>query len=420
MKRALVLSGGGSRGAYEIGAWQALEELGVRLDAVYGTSIGALNAGLVAQGDAERAAQLWSNITIGQIIKTDGEDFSIDRMISRKRDVIPFLLENAKYLNADVSPLENLLNTYLDERRVRAFGMELGVMTVRAPQMQPVPMRLKDMSEGQLSDWLIASASCFPVFPARRIGGALYVDGGYYDNMPVDMALQDGADEVIAVSVHPQPLHPEYTRMPFLRLIHPLHNLGGFLDFNPQLLNRGRQMGYYDAMKSFGRFDGIRYTFTPQSEIRIGRKARKFMRAIAAFDAEVITRAAFKSGEEMNAPLISAIESETPLRSLTWKEVWLRGLEMCAQQMGFREDAIYDPDALTRRITEYARHGEKVDALPGWKVWEVSKMGSRELISYLYRALIALGEFPRDCTETLSQFPKETAAALYLFIAQND
>ena len=42
MKRALVLNGGGSRGAYEIGAWQALSELGVRFDGVYGTSIGCL------------------------------------------------------------------------------------------------------------------------------------------------------------------------------------------------------------------------------------------------------------------------------------------------------------------------------------------------------------------------------------------
>ena len=51
MKRALVLCGGGSRGSYEIGVWQALDELGVRLDGVYGTSIGALNAALVARGD---------------------------------------------------------------------------------------------------------------------------------------------------------------------------------------------------------------------------------------------------------------------------------------------------------------------------------------------------------------------------------
>ena len=417
MKRALVLSGGGSRGAYEIGAWQAMEEMGVRFDAVYGTSIGALNAGLVAQGDAGKAADLWANITIGQIIRTDDEGMSIDRMISRKRDVIPFLLENAKYLNADVSPLENLLKEYLDEKKVRASGMELGVMTVRAPQMQPVPMRLGDMAEGSLNDWLIASASCFPVFPAKKIGGALYVDGGYFDNMPVDMALEDGADEIIAVSVHPNPLHPEYTRMPFLKLIHPLHNLGGFLDFNPAILRRARLMGYHDAMKAFGRLDGIRYTFTHQSEIKTANKARAFMKQAAKFDAEAITRTAFKSGEEMNAPLISAIEAETPLKKLTWKEVWLRGLELCAQQMGFREDAIYDPDQLTKRITEYARKGEQVEDMFAWKIWETSKMGSRELISYLYRGLTALGSFPNDCTEALSQFPKETAAAIYLKIA---
>lgn len=420
MKRALVLSGGGSRGAYEIGAWQALDEMGFRFDAVYGTSIGALNAGLVAQGDLKRAAGLWANISINQVIRTDETGFSIDRMISRKRDVIPFLLENAKYLNADVSPLESLLGEYLDERKVRASGMELGVMTVRVPAMQPVPVRLKDIPEGQLADWLIASASCFPVFPARRIGGGVYVDGGYFDNMPVDMALEDGADEIIAVSVHPNPLHPEYTRMPFLKLIHPLHNLGGFLDFNPKILKRARLMGYYDAMKAYGRFDGIRYTFIHQSEIKTDRKARAFMRSAAKFDAEAITRTAFKSSEEMNAPLISAIEAETPLRKLTWKEVWLRGLELCAQQMGFREDAIYDVDVLTKRITEYARKGEKVETMYGWKIWEVSKMGSRELISYLYRGLTALNEFPPDCTETLAQFPKETAAALYLKIANQD
>ena len=81
MKRALVLSGGGSRGAYEIGAWQALNELGVRLDAVYGTSIGALNAGLVAQGDVEQAVELWQNINLSQVVATEEENFSVERMV---------------------------------------------------------------------------------------------------------------------------------------------------------------------------------------------------------------------------------------------------------------------------------------------------------------------------------------------------
>ena len=209
MKRALVLSGGGSRGAYEIGAWQALSELGVRFHAVYGTSIGAINAGLVAQGDVGLAVQLWENIDLRQVLDTDEEDFAIGQMIHRKRDVIPFLLENARHLRVDPAPLENLMARYLDEKRVRAGGMELGVMTVRVPQMQPTPVRLKHMKPGSLNDWLMASASCFPVFPLKCIDGERYLDGGYYDNLPVDMAIADGADEIVAVSVHPQPLHPE-------------------------------------------------------------------------------------------------------------------------------------------------------------------------------------------------------------------
>lgn len=416
MKRALVLSGGGSRGAYEIGAWQALQELGVRFDAVYGSSIGALNAALVAQGDADMAARLWSNITIRQVIETVDENFSIDSMISRKRDVIPFLLENAKHLYADVGPLENLLREYLDERRVRASGMELGVMTVRAPQLQPVPVRLRDIPEGRLTDWLIASASCFPVFPPRKIDGERYVDGGYFDNLPIDMALADGAEEVVAVDVHPQPAHPEYARMPFLRMIRPLHNLGGFLDFNPRLLRRARLMGYYDAMKAYGALDGVRYTFNLQSELKVAGKAREYMRAAAAFDAEAITRTAFQSSREMDAPLISAIEAETPLRRLGWKEVWLRGLELCAEKMGFREDAVYEPGALAERILKFARMGEKAEPMTRAMIWETSRMGERELISYLLRSLEAFGGFAGDCVETLAAFPKETAAALWLYI----
>lgn len=414
MKRALVLSGGGSRGAYEIGAWQALEETGVRFDAVYGTSIGALNAGLIAQGDLDKAAGLWANITLKQVIGAEDEDFSIDRMISRKRDVVPFLIENAKHLRADIGPLENLLREYLNEGRVRASGLDFGVMTVRVPQMQPVPVRLKDIPEGRLADWLIASASCFPIFPTKKIDGERYVDGGYFDNLPIDMALEDGAEEIVAIDIHPQPAHPEYARMPFLKLIHPLHNLGGFLDFNPKLLKRTRLMGYYDTMKAYGRFDGVRYTFTHQSELKTAAQAREFMRRIAAFDAEAITRTAFKSSQEMNAPLISALEAETPLKKLSWKEVWLRGLELCAETMGFREDAIYNPDILIERILKFASAGEQPEPLTRDRIRYFSRMGRRELLSYLYRSMTAFPATPADCTELLSAFPKETAAALFL------
>ena len=147
MKRALVLCGGGSRGAYEIGAWQALKELGVRLDGVYGTSIGALNAALVARGDVEAARRLWMELSIDRILTVeDPEDFAIDHMVSNKRDVIPFLVENAKNLRMDISPLEQMVRDECDEARIRAGGMDFGVMTFRVPQMQGQPVFLRDVS----------------------------------------------------------------------------------------------------------------------------------------------------------------------------------------------------------------------------------------------------------------------------------
>lgn len=418
MKRALVLGGGGSRGAYEIGAWQALTELGVRLQAVYGASIGAINAALVAQGDPDTACTLWENITLKEVLATEEEDFSVSQLVSRKRDVIPFLMENAKHLRVDTAPLEALMRRHIDEKKVRASGMMLGIMTVRAPQMQPVPVRLDGMAEGMLVDWLLASASCFPIFPTRKIGGERYIDGGYFDNLPIDMAIFDGADEIVAVDVHPSPAHPEYARMPFLKVIHPLHNLGAFLDFKPKLLARMRRMGYYDAMKAYGHFDGVRYTFLRSSELSMAPAARRYMKRVAAFDAEAITRGAFQSSQQLNAPLISVLEAETPLRRLGWKEVYLRGLELCAQAMEFREDAIYDPSALTQRLLGFARTGGAVSSLSESALMDAARQGGRELIAYLYRVLAGMGDFPAERVRLLAEYPAETAAALYLHCAE--
>ena len=75
MKRALVFSGGGSRGAYEIGAWQALAGAGMRFQGVYGTSIGAINALLFAQGDLDAAVGVWERLNPELVTGLPAEDF---------------------------------------------------------------------------------------------------------------------------------------------------------------------------------------------------------------------------------------------------------------------------------------------------------------------------------------------------------
>ena len=67
-KRAIVLAGGGSRGAYQIGVWKALRELGIDYDIVTGSSVGALNGALMVQEDFEAGLELWENISVKDVM----------------------------------------------------------------------------------------------------------------------------------------------------------------------------------------------------------------------------------------------------------------------------------------------------------------------------------------------------------------
>ena len=70
---ALALEGGGAKGAYQIGAWKALREAGVKIDAVAGTSVGALNGSLIVMGDLEKAENIWENIRYSQVMDVDDD-----------------------------------------------------------------------------------------------------------------------------------------------------------------------------------------------------------------------------------------------------------------------------------------------------------------------------------------------------------
>ena len=79
-KTPLVLGGGGSRGAYEIGVWQALTALGIRIDMVYGTSVGAINAAMVAQGDVDLTAELWKELETDMVFDMAPDSKPVDFM----------------------------------------------------------------------------------------------------------------------------------------------------------------------------------------------------------------------------------------------------------------------------------------------------------------------------------------------------
>lgn len=251
-KTALVLSGGGSRGAYEAGAWQALTELGIRIDIVTGTSVGAINGAMVVQGDLDNTVRLWKEIETHMIF--DVPEGTQPREYARE------IVFNK---GAGTSGLKKLLEKYIDEETVRKAPVDFGVVIVELPTFTPHYVYKEEMKPGQLLDHILASASLYPAIHSCEIDGKEYIDGGYADVMPVQMALDKGADEVIAVYLNAVGIvdRKALQATPNLTLIESRWDLGSTLIFDTDNARRIMRLGYLDAMKAYHVFDGEYYTF---------------------------------------------------------------------------------------------------------------------------------------------------------------
>ena len=108
----LVLEGGGARGAFQIGAFQALNEKGFRFDGVAGTSIGAINGALLAQGDFDLALAWWRRLNVNMLFDTHDE--RLDRLLSLEfdRDTLSYIATAARELvekrGLDTAPIRRL------------------------------------------------------------------------------------------------------------------------------------------------------------------------------------------------------------------------------------------------------------------------------------------------------------------------
>lgn len=267
MKRAIVLAGGGSKGAYEVGFLKAIKELNIDYSIVTGTSIGALNGCLLAQNDYQAMIDLWENMTINDIFAGDfSDDFSfldMEKMLDQSNLVASFFKSFIKEKGADITPLKNIIRNLLDEKKLLSSPIDFGLCTVQFPSLKPVLITKKEMNQKYIFDYLISSASCFPAFPVHTFNGQSYIDGGYYDNVPIDLAFDMGADEVIVVDMKKEMTHPYYFQKPHVIYTHPYVDLGSFLDFSRDVLDRNVRIGYQTAMKHFQKLDGIVYTFKP-------------------------------------------------------------------------------------------------------------------------------------------------------------
>jgi len=276
-KVGIVLGGGGAKGSYQIGCWKAFNEVGLDYDLVVGTSVGALNGALMAQRSFDEAYHMWMNIDNAKVMA----DIPNYEDTDENTVVASWLRQIIKNGGIDISPLEENVRLLIDEDRLRASGVEYGMVTVDISTKKPMEIFLHDIPQGKVCDYMIASASAYPAFKAKSIDNSTFIDGGYYDNLPINMALnaKTKADEIYVINVEGIGRTRKFKTDIPVHILKTYWDLGNMLTFDTEISRRNITLGYHDGLKYFGLMDGYAYTFehghTLLMELRYLKELRK-------------------------------------------------------------------------------------------------------------------------------------------------
>ena len=211
---ALVLQGGGALGAYQAGVYQALHEHGMTPDWVVGTSIGAINAAIIAGNPREvrieRLREFWDSVSHADLLDMQQVPDSTRQLATwlttmdtfargvpgffTPRPFNPFAMglpvppEEASFYNTE--ELRTTLNKYVD---FDFLNSKAGIrLTVSAVKVTCGTLTKFDTAQQPLNaDHVMASGALPPGFAPVRVDGDLYWDGGLYSNTPLEAVLND-------------------------------------------------------------------------------------------------------------------------------------------------------------------------------------------------------------------------------------
>ena len=257
----IVLDGGGARGAYQIGAWKALAEAGVKVQAVAGTSVGALNGALICMGDVEVAEKIWREIAFSKVMDVD--DNWMEGLFNGENSLREILSEGMRILSeggVDITPLRNLIREHVDEKKIRESGIEFCVLTFSVSQMKEIDISIHDIPEGLLEDFLLASAYLIG-FKNEKLHGQKYMDGGIVNNFPINSLLERGYKDIIQIRIYgPGTVRRAKTdEDTMLYEIAPKVKLGSIIEFHHKRSRQNLKLGYYDAKRMIYGLEGRIY-----------------------------------------------------------------------------------------------------------------------------------------------------------------
>lgn len=263
----LVLEGGGARGAYQVGVYKAFLEKEIKISAITGTSIGAVNGAFFTMGAFDKLNDIYKNISAENLFLADKEVIDV---LSKKdiniTDVLSIVNKVIKSKGLDISPMRKILEENIDEEKVRSSNIRFGLVTVELDKLKPKELYVEDIDDGKLIDYILAS-SFLPIFK-DNINGKKFIDGGFYNNLPVDMLDRaNDVDLIYAIRLDSYGLVRNIKTKTRLIEIKPSGSLGKTLTVNKERIDHNIKMGYYDTIKLLNNLSGKKYVFERESDI---------------------------------------------------------------------------------------------------------------------------------------------------------
>jgi len=263
---SLVLSGGGMKGAFEIGVWKSLREQNIKIPCVIGSSIGVLNAALIAQNEFDTAIEFWWKLTINEVLKLNNQ--MAEHYVNEWSEYSFSFFKNAFTAilfrgGLDISPLRNALKHLINEDKIRQSPTKLGLVTLELNTLKPISLMIDDIPKGKLIDYLLASAA-LPVFCRQELGGKTYLDGGFCDVLPINFMIDAGYKKIIVVEM-PVPGIKKSLKAHDADLLYIKNSeyLGLVLEFDQSRIHHNIQLGYYDSLRALKVTIGKLYYLSP-------------------------------------------------------------------------------------------------------------------------------------------------------------
>ena len=370
----LVLEGGGAKGAYQIGAWKALKEAGVKIKGVSGTSVGALNGALICMDDLERAENLWANISYSQIINVDDE--LMGRLFDKSQMKPEFLRETLKEIfrmlgegGMDITPLRRLIEENIDEDLIRKSPVEFYSCTYSLTDRKELNVDMKTVPEGQMKDMLLASAY-LPGFKNEKLHGKTYVDGGATNVLPMDVLLEHGYQDLILLRIFGVGREKKVSIPEGVSVteIAPRGNLGNTLQFDAGKSRKNMRLGYYDALRAIYGLQGkIYYVEQTREECYYLKQlvqAKPEVRAalLEAYELDRSPEQEMRSFVELLLPLL-AVELKLP-KDWNYSSLYLSILETAARHCKVHRYRVYTVQQLLEETKRKIRENGIPEGMP--------------------------------------------------------